>query len=146
MSAEKLREQFHNETNNLPFYSNGACTSKYARWLEELHAQSQLPKEGEEVMDMSAAEFWDEYPEARDSSYFLNYGRALNMNKVFEFAEEYAAQKPTTLSLPTEEEIAQERYQKAVLSLNERATNTGEFGYMVVCELMKIAAGLTSKE
>ena len=46
-----------------------------------------------------------------------------------------------SLSLPD----AQQRYEMAVLNLNKRATDTGEFGYMVVCELMKIAAGLSTK-
>ena len=43
-------------------------------------------------MKESAEDFWEHYPEPRDSTYFLNEDGEFDIKKVFEFAEEYAAQ------------------------------------------------------
>jgi hypothetical protein len=55
---------------------------------------------------MDAKEFWEYYPEERDSTYFLDEYYAVDMEKVFGFAEEYHQAKS--------EEEAQERYNKAI--------------------------------
>ena len=46
-------------------------------------------------METTAAEFWEYYPEPRDSTHFLNLDEngGIDLKKVFEFAEEYATQE-----------------------------------------------------